>query len=586
MSNQQIVKLFEQIAASYTIKDENKYRFQIIAYQNASDVVKNLTTELEELYKENKLSNIPGIGPTIKGHLEELFKTGKVKHFNWVKKNIPESVFELLKVPTFGPKKAYKLTKIFKLNNKKTVINDLEQLAKKDKISNISGFGEKSQSDILQAISEYRQNKGKLHRMSLPYAYEVSDLILNYLKKEKQVKKIEVLGSLRRKKDTIGDIDIAVATNSPEAVISYFTSFPGIERVIEKGNTTASILISGGTQIDLMTQRNENFGALLQHLTGSKEHNIKLREIALKKGLSLSEYGIKKKNTLLSFDNEKDFYNKLGMDWISPEIREDIGEVELALKHNLPKLIELKNIKGDLHIHSSYPIEPSHDLGKDSIEKILDKAIDLKYEYIGFSEHNPSISKHTSSQIHDILLKRNEKIEQKIKSKKNIRVFKMLEVDILPNGNLPILEKSLSLLDAYIVSVHSSFGLNKKLVTKRVLNALNYPGAKILGHPTGRLINERPSYDLDWDMIFDFCKKNNKAIEINCWPKRLDPPDFIIRDGLKHNIKFVINTDSHALEHMDLMKYGVFMARRGLATKNDILNTLSYNKFYKWLKRR
>lgn len=586
MSNLQILELFNQIAASYTIKDEKKYHFQIIAYQNAADVIKNLTNELEQLYKKDDLLNIPGIGPTIKKHLEELFKTGKVNHFNWVKKNIPESVFELLKVPTFGPKKAYKLVNFFKLNNKKTVIKDIENMAKKDKISKIEGFGKKSQEDILKNIKEYYQNKGKLSRMHLPYAFETAEMLLKYIKEEKQTTKAEALGSLRRKKETVGDIDIAVATNNSESVINHFTKYPGKERIIEKGKTTASMLISGGIQVDLMTQPPESFGSLVQHFTGSKEHNIKLREIALKKKMSLSEYGIRKKNKLLLFSNEKDFYNALDMDLIPPEMREDKGEIELAVNHKLPKLIELKDIKGDLHIHSSYSIEPSHDLGTNSIDEIINKAINLKYEYIGFSEHNPSISKHTEDQMHEILKKRNEEIEQKIKSKKNIRVFKMLEVDILPNGSLPISNKSLELLDAFIVSVHSSFNLNKKLMTERIINALKYPGAKILGHPTGRMINERLSYDLDWDIIFDFCKKNYKAIEINCWPKRLDPPDYIIMEGLKNNVKFVINSDSHSLEHMNLIKYGVFMAKRGWATKNDILNTLSYNKFYEWLKRR
>jgi len=586
MSNLQILELFNQIAASYTIKDEKKYHFQIIAYQNAADVIKNLTNELEQLYKKDDLLNIPGIGPTIKKHLEELFKTGKVKHFNWVKKNIPESVFELLKVPTFGPKKAYKLVKFFKLNNKKTVIRDIENMAKKDKISKIEGFGKKSQEDILKNIKEYYQNKGKLNRMHLPYAFETAEMLLKYIKEEKQTIKAEALGSLRRKKETVGDIDIAVATNNSESVINHFTKYPGKERIIEKGKTTASMLISSGIQVDLMTQPPESFGSLVQHFTGSKEHNIKLREIALKKKMSLSEYGIRKNNKLLLFSNEKDFYNALDMDLIPPEIREDKGEVELALNHKLPRLIELKDIKGDLHIHSSYSIEPSHDLGANSINEIINKAINLKYEYIGFSEHNPSISKHTEAQIYEILKKRNEEIEQKIKSNKNIRVFKMLEIDILPNGSLPLSNKSLELLDAFIVSVHSSFNLNKKLMTERIISALKYPGAKILGHPTGRMINERPSYDLDWDIIFDFCKKNYKAIEINCWPKRLDPPDYIIMEGLKNNVKFVINSDSHSLEHMNLIKYGVFMAKRGWTTKNDILNTLSYNKFYEWLKRR
>jgi DNA polymerase (family 10) len=588
MSNQQIATLFRDVAASYTIKDENKYRFQIIAYQNAADIVKNLTFDLEEAYRTGRLENLPGIGHTIKSRLEELFKTGKVKRFDLVKKNIPPSVFELLNIPSFGPKKAYRLAVEFNLNEPKNVVSQLEQLAIKNKIASLSGFGEKSQSGILKTIKEYRQSAGKLKRMNLPYAMDSAGKIISYMRRLDSVEQIEALGSLRRKKETIGDIDLAVATSSPKKVLDYFTKYEEIKRIIEKGDTTASILVSGSVQIDLMTQPMKNFGSLLQHLTGSKNHNIKLREIALKKGFSLSEYGVKKKIneklTLTSYQSEEEFYKALGLDWIPPEIREDTGEIELSVKHKLPKLIEASDIKGDLHIHSSFSVEPSHDSGTSSIEEVLEKAKQLGYEYVGFSEHNPSVSKHNSDQVYNILRKREKYIEQKIKSNNNVRIFKLLEVDILSNGEIAIDDKSLDILDGIIVSIHSSFSQSKETMTKRILSALSIPKAKILGHPTGRLLNERQPYEIDWDMIFDYCKRNNKAIEINSWPSRLDPPDSIIRQGINYGVKFIINSDSHALWQMDLLKYGVFMARRGWATKNDILNTLSYNEFYKWLK--
>jgi DNA polymerase (family X) len=584
MSNQEISLLFRNIAATYAIKNEKQYHFQIIAYQNASEIIKDLTFELKELYKQNKLSDLPGIGNTIKSHLEELFETGKVKYFNQVQKSIPKAVFTLLNLPTFGPKKAYRLAKEFHLSNPETAIDRIKQLALSNKISKLDGFGEKSQADILQAIEEYEKNSGKQRRMNLPYAMETADKLIAYLKVLESVEKIDILGSLRRKKETIGDIDIAVATKNPKIVLDYFTKYSALERVLEKGDTTASILISGGVQIDLMTQPPKSYGSLLQHLTGSKEHNVKLREMAMRKGLSLSEYGIKKKGKIESFDDEVDFYNSLGMEWIPPEIRENQGEIELSLKHKLPRLIEAQDIKGDLHIHSSFQIEPSHDLGHDSVNDIIAKAIDLRYEYIGFSEHNPSASKHSKKQIYELLSKRNELIEQKIKSNKNIRAFKLLEVDILSNGSIPIDDKSLSVLDGVIVSVHSSFNQDKKEMTRRILCALSHPKARILGHPTGRLLGERPSFNLEWDEIFDFCKKNNKALEINSSPKRLDPPDSVIRSAIKQGVKFIINTDSHALWQMNLIKYGIFIARRGWATKDDILNTLSYNEFNQWLK--
>ena len=588
VTNQEIAELFRNVAAAYSIKNDKKFYFQILPYQKASETIEASTSEIQDLYRENKLDTLPGIGATIKSRLEELFKKGRVSYFESAFKDIPKAVFILIKVPSIGPKKAYKLAEKFSLNNPDTAIDLLITKAKNHEIAKIPTFGEKSEQDILTALLEYKEGFGKTTRMVLPFAGEVAQKILDYLKKSPDVIKAVPLGSLRRMMPTVGDIDIAVATNEPKKAIEHFANYPYKERVIEKGDASSSILTSGGRQIDLMVQPIEGFGALLQHFTGSKNHNVRLREHALKIGLSLSERGIKQLRTknqeLKRYDTEEKFYEALGMDWIPPEIREDKGEVELALKHNLPKLVETSDIKGDLHIHSSFPIEPSHDLGNNTIEEMVKKANEYGYEYIGFSEHNPSVSKHTKNQTYSLIAKRNENIEQ-IKSKiKSVRIIKLLETDILVNGDLAIDSKSLELLDATIVSIHSSFATNKKDMTKRAISGLSHPKAKILAHPTGRLLNERTGYDLDWDLIFDFCSKNNKALEINAWPNRLDLPDPLIKRGIENGVKFVINTDSHAVDQMILMKYGVAMARRGWATKNDIINTYKYNDFIKWLK--
>lgn len=587
MSNQEIAELFRNVAAAYSIKNDKKFRFQILAYQKASETIASTTSEIKDLYREGKLDLLPGIGITIKSRIEELFKNGHVKHFDLVLKNIPQSVFTLLDIPSIGPKKAYKLTKELSLSDSKNVIEKLIIEAKNNKIAKIPSFGEKSEQDILRALLEYKAGKTKIARMVLPYAGEIADRILAYLKQSPAVVKAITLGSLRRMMPTVGDIDIAVATNHPKEVIEHFVSYPYKERIMEKGPSTASILTSGGKQIDLMVQPVGGFGALLQHFTGSKTHNVHLREYALKKGISLSERGIRgliKDKKLRKFDTEESFYNALGMSWIPPEIREDKGEIELAIKHKLPRLVELSDIKGDLHIHSSFPIEPSHDLGETTIREMAEYAKKLKYEYIGFSEHNPSVSKHSKSQIYSLIARRNDLIEQLKSSIKNIRIIKLLEIDILSSGELSVDDKSMDILDGAIVSIHSSFGTNKKEMTKRVLAGLSHPKAKILAHPTGRLLNERTGYDLDFDQVFDFCKKNNKALEINSWPLRLDLPDSLIKQAVGYGFKLVINTDSHAVSQMDLMKYGVAMARRGWAKKSDIINTLNYENFIKWLK--
>lgn len=589
MSNIEVSKLLKDIATAYSIKDEKKFRFQIIAYQKASDSIASLNGELSEYYKEGSLELLPGVGPTIKSHLEELFKTGSVKHFDWVFKGIPKSVFVLTDIPTFGPKKSFRLVMEFNLNNEKNVIDDLLKIAHKSKIAKLEGFGEKSEKDIIQAIEEYRAGKGKTIRMVLPYAFEIAEKIKKYLEKGENIQKVDALGSLRRRSATIGDIDFAAASKNAKSTIEYFVNYPFKERVIEKGDVSASILVSGGKQIDLLIQPLDAYGSLLQHFTGSKNHNVHLREYALSKGLSLSEYGIKniksKDKTLQKFSSEENFYKKLRMQWIPPELREDTGEIEMAIANKLPRLIDLNDVKGDFHIHSNFPIEPSHDLGKNSMEDMIRKAKELGYEYLGFSEHNPSISRHTPKQIYNLVKKRNDKIEQLKSSNKDIRIFKLLEIDILPNGELALDEKSLDLLDGAIVSIHSVFNMTRDEMTKRVLKGLSNKKSKIFAHPTGRLLNSRNGYDLDFEKIFNFCKEKNIAVEINSWPQRLDLPDTLVKQAIQQGVKLVIDSDSHAADHMELQKFGVFVARRGWATKDDIINTMPYNEVYNWFKK-
>lgn len=589
MTNHAIAQLLRQVAASYSIKNEQKYRFQILAYQKAADSIEKETTQISDLVKEGRLKGLPGVGPSIQASLEELVKTGKVKHFEDIAKDVPQAMFPLLDIPSFGPKKAFKLVTHFKLTNPNTVLEDVKKLAEDGRIAELPSFGEKSEKDILRAIGEFRKGFGKTTRMVLPYAAEVAEKVLEYLRKSKFVEEAHSLGSLRRRVSTVGDVDIAIATENPQEALEYFVNYPYKERVIEKGTISASILTTGGQQVDVMTQPKASFGSLLQHFTGSKNHNVHLRELALKKGLSLSEKGIKILNTekMEQYSTEEAFYKRLGMPWIPPEIREDHGEIEAALTNNLPKLVELEDMKGDLHIHSAYPIEPSHDMGHDTMEDMLKRAKELGYEYLGFSEHAPNLSKHTKEQIYSILKKRKEKIEQLNESKKYVRAISLLETDILPNGNLAMDDKALSYVDATIVSIHSVFKTPKKEMTKRILAGLSHPKAKILAHPTGRILNVRLGYEIDFERILEFCKKNNKVLEINSWADtgsaRLDLSDIMVKQAIDSGVKMVIDSDSHALWQMDLLKYGVYVARRGWAQKHDILNTLGYNSFIDWL---
>lgn len=591
MDNAAIAKLLRNIAAAYSVLDEKRFRFQIIAYNNASGTIESMTTQVRDLYKEDALDAIPGIGDSLKGHIQELLKTGHVEKFDEVFAKLPPAMFPLLDIPGFGPKKAFKLVTHFQITDPKTVFKDLEKYGKEGKIAELEGFGEKSQTLILQSLEAFSLLDGKQERMNLPFANELAEKIMAYLRECKEVIELYPLGSLRRKVSTIGDVDIAVTTDHPDIVLAHFAKYPYVERVIQIGKNESSFFTAGGKRVDLRVQDKKSFGSLLQHFTGSKNHNVALREYALKKGISLSEWGIrpssaKSKEELTTYQSEEKFYNALCLDWIAPELRENTGEIEAAKNHTLPKLITLKDITGDFHIHSSYPCEESHDAGQDSMETMLKRAEELGYTSFGFSEHNPSISGHTKEQIVTLLKGRMENIERLRKSNKNIQIFSLLETDILPNGDLAIPEEAFDYLDGTLVSIHSSFAQSKEQMTKRILKGLSHPKVKIFAHPTARLINQRGGIEADWEQIFQFCKDNYIAMEINAAPARLDLPDQLARTAIAEGVTLVIDTDSHSVDGMDLMEYGVYVARRAWAEKKDILNTWDQEKIATWFKKR
>ncbi|MBI3577681.1 DNA polymerase/3'-5' exonuclease PolX [Candidatus Gottesmanbacteria bacterium] len=586
-TNAEIAELLRQMAAAYQILNEN--RFKIIAYERAADSIEHVTSEVKDLWDDGKLGDIPGVGSSIAGYLDELFRSGRVKHFDSIMKKVPAGVFPLLSVPGIGPKKAYKLVKELKIkDDEDDVIGELEFAAKAHKIAPIEGFGQKSEQDILEAIVTFKKGQIKENRMGLPTADAIAQDVMSFLKKQSAAERIDALGSLRRQVSTIGDIDIAVATKKPKEVIDHFVAYPH-QKLIERGPNGASLLLHSGRQVDLRVQEPGKYGAMLQYFTGSKNHNVKLREYGLSKGLSLNEYGIKKVKTgkTTSYATEEAFYKALGLPFIAPEMREDKGEIETALKGKLPKLVELSDIKGDLHLHTSYDLKPSHDLGADPLEKYLEKASALGYEYIGLSDHNPKTSDLSEEQIIAIMKKRKEFYEAKarnLSAGRQVKIFVMCEVDIQPDGKLALPKDAFDFVDAVIVSIHSSFTQPKIVMTKRVVAALTaHPKVRIFGHPTGRLLTKREGVELDWKEIFAVCKERDIALEINAYPQRLDLPDTVVFDAVKAGMKLCINTDSHAADQMEMMKYGVSVARRGWAKKDDIVNTLGYNEFRKWL---
>ncbi len=576
MNNTQIAELLRNVAASYQYKDPIKYKFQIIAYNRAADSIEHATSELKDLWDDGKLDDVPSIGVSIAKHLDELFRTGKSKHFEDLMKDIPKEAFILMALPKIGLKTALRLIAQGKPDEVKRLLKDAEKLKAKNK------------------------------RLLLPYAENLALEVIEWIKKSEYVENVDVLGSLRRRSATVGDIDILAAPKNSKTqkihtkggyfnskLIEHFTKYPKAQKIIEAGDTTASLLLPNNVQVDLLVMDSEAYGNALQHFTGSKFHNIALREHAKKLGYSLNEYGVKKANSgqriANRFKTEEELYEFLGLRYIEPELREDAGEIESSLNNSLPNLVKLEDIKADLQIHSNFDIETSHDLGVSTMEEIIEKASQLGYEYIAFTEHNPSKKGHTNQQKINLIKQKSEAIEQlnysrESNSEKRIpKVFNSLEIDINKDGSLPLPDKAFDFLDFTLVSIHGVFDLSRFDQTKRVINALSYPKVKIFAHPTARKINEREGVELDWEKIFDFCLKNNKWIEINADPMRLDLPDTLVRDAVKLGVKLTLGTDTHEVSMMNNMKYGVDVARRGWAEKKNIINTRSLKEFEEML---
>ncbi len=600
-SNKQIARLFRNIAAVYLLTNED--RFKIIAYQKAADTIEGLTREIRDIWQEGKLATLPSIGKSMQQYLDEYFRKGRARHFETILNRVPKTVYQLMDIPGIGPKKAYKLVTALGLTNEKSLLNDLKKACQDGKVAQVETFGEKSQEEIKRAIMIYEKKNNKQERMPLPYAFSLANEIIAYLKKHPAVKKVDALGSLRRLVSTIGDIDLAIQTQLENSkmgnykeIINHFIKFPKTIKVENAGERKASIIVAPYIRVDLRIEKEESYGAMLQYFTGSKAHNIKLREYALKKGFSLSEYGIKKvpaqittnekrkqKLKIYQFKNEKDFYNFLGLQYIPPELREGMDEIEKAQKNQIPKLVDIKEIKGDLHVHSSFDLQPAHDLGADDFLDIVQKGQQLGYQYVGFADHNPKASL-PADEILNLLKYRKQYIQEKLERKRGfINYFIGLEVDILPSGKIALPKGYEKYIDYLIVSVHSVFDLNLKEMTARVISALQYPKVKILGHPTGRLLTKREGFELDWERVYSQCRQNNIALEINAWPLRLDLPDILVREAIKNKVKLIVNTDAHSVDQMDLMLYGVAVARRGWTKKSDIINTMDYQEVKKWL---
>jgi len=578
LSNQEIADLLREVSAVLEVK--NRDRFRVRAYSVAADSIEKESTSLYILWKNNQLDDIPNIGKKLTMHLDQLFRTGVPTYLNNIKKQAPAGMFPLLKIEGVGPITAYKIAKYLKLTSSETALTKTVDAAKKGKISQIEGLGPKLEETLIAAIGEsHKKQIEEKGRIRIDIAENIGYEVLRYINQHAHVTQASALGSLRRRRPTIGDIDLGVATNNPQEIQDAIKKYPDNQKTIASGEGLVRFHHKSGYGVDIKIVEPKEWGSLLQHFTGSKAHNIALREFALKKGLSLSEYGIKKtgvkaNKTIETFKTEEAFYKYLGLPWIPPEIRENVGELELAQKNKLPKLVEFEDILGDFHTHSNYDWKSSHDYGENTFEEIIEVAVKKGYKFIGIGDHNPS-SAYNDKELKELFKKRDQVLTKLRKKYPKITIYNSLEVDIKSDGSLSLGDELLETFDYIVVSIHSNLNMNTQKITDRIVKAMAHKKVKILGHPTGKMLGKRSGSELDWEKIFAACKKNNVALEINASPVRLDIDEIIAKEAVKNGIKIAISTDAHSLAHLDFMKYGVYVAKRGFVTKKDCLNCLA-----------
>lgn len=568
MKNLEIAEIFHQIANILEIKGENVFRIR--AYERAAMNIEGIPN-LDNFVKDDRLTDIPGIGHDLSAEIKEYYETGKVKMLETLKKTIPEGLLELLDVPGIGPKHA----KLFfeKLGIKS--IADLERAIKEGGLKGLEGIKEKTIENISKGIGIVKRGK---ERMTIAQASEIADEFVAGLKKVAGVKKVAAAGSLRRWKDTVGDIDILVVSRDPQKVMDVFTKFEPVKDVLAKGETKSAIRTKDDVQVDCRVVEDRSYGAALVYFTGSKDFNIKLRKLAIKKGLKVSEYGVFRQDKYLCGRTEEEVFKQLGLSYIEPELREDTGEIELALTGKLPKLIELKDIKGDLHAHSKWSD------GGSSIEEMAQEAKRLGYSYLAMTDHSQSLKIARGLSI-ESLKKKKAEIDGINRKLKDFKVLFGTEVDIDSSGKIDYKDDVLKQFDIVVAAVHIGFKQSGKQLTNRVVKACKNKYVQIIAHPTARLWGVRQPYDIDLDEVFKAAKDTGTALEINAFPQRLDLNDTNCRLAKEAKVKIVINTDSHQAEQLKSMRYGVAVARRGWLSKEDVLNCLSLDKLLKTLKK-
>lgn len=569
MKNQEISKIFNAIADILEIKGANPFRIR--AYRKAAQNIDGFAGDVAET-QEEELKKIPGIGHDLAEKIKEYIKTGHLKFHEELKKEIPAGLIEMLSVPGIGPKTARMLFDKLRICN----INVLEKSAKKGKLKKLPGIQTKTEENILKGIEMLKRRS---ERHPIGHVLPIAKDILKEFQETAPVTELNLAGSVRRWKDTIKDIDILATSKEPKKAMQAFIHLSQVKTVLMRGPTKSSIVTHEGIQVDLRVVEKNSFGAALAYFTGSKAHNIRLREMAIKKGLKINEYGVfnAKTGRKIGGKNEIDIYKALGLPFVPPELRENSGEIEAAIEGRLPKLVELNNIKGDLHVHSK-DSDGSH-----SIEELIDTARRKGYKYIAITDHSKGLGIANGMSIERVLAQ-NKKIKAINKRLRGFRLLSGIEVDIRSNGTMDYPDEVLKKLDIVVASIHSGFKQSKEQLTKRLISAIRNPYVSIIAHPTGRLIGEREAYDIDIEEVLKAARETGTVIEINAYPLRLDLSDIYVKKAKETGIVFAISTDTHIAYQFDFMKYGVGIARRGWLEKKDVLNTYSYKAFLKRIK--
>ena len=576
MDNPEIARTLEEVADILEIQSSNPFRIR--AYRNAVRTVETVTVPLRRWVEEGRaLTDLPGIGKEMANHIKEMVDTGTLGFRDELLAEVPRSLIELMRLPGLGPKKARKVFDELQIGS----VDELEAAAKEGRIAALPGFGAKSQEKILAGIADYRQQGS---RFLLNEAERSVEPLLAYLRETPEIERLEVTGSYRRRKETIGDIDLLAIASQPVPVMERFRGYAQVDKVLMAGDTRSTVVLGSGLQVDLRVVPAECYGAALVYFTGSKEHNVKLRRRAVERGLRISEYGVFQvqeegaEGECVGGGEEADVYASVGLAWIPPELREDHGEIELAATGRIPELIRVEDLRGDLHMHSTWSD------GRNSIEEMVEACAARGYEYMVISDHSKSLA--MTGGLDAYRLREQWKEIDEVRARHpEIRVLRSMEVDILGDGSLDLEDEMLAGLDLVLVSLHSRLDLPLVPQTERVLKALEHPQVNIFCHPTARLINRRKPAELDLEVILRRAAELGVALELNCSPNRLDLKDTHLRLARELGCKIVIDTDSHRTRELGLMRYGVDQARRAGLSPGDVLNTRGFEDFWRGIQR-